>query len=73
MSTPPPRSCPICGAPAAAPDLRPFCSAACRDRDLIAWADEAYRVPVRPVEDDAEPGVADANSRRLRNICPTDG
>jgi len=39
--------CPVCGKPAAAPHL-PFCSQGCRDRDLLAWLDERYRVPVRP-------------------------
>ena len=52
MSTPPPpRSCPICGRPAGAAEWRPFCSAACKDRDLLAWAAETYRVPVRPGQD----------------------
>lgn len=43
--------CPICGAPAA-PATRPFCSARCRDRDLLNWLGEAYAVPAAPVEPD---------------------
>jgi endogenous inhibitor of DNA gyrase (YacG/DUF329 family) len=29
----------------------PFCSQGCRDRDLLAWLDERYVVPGRPVDD----------------------
>lgn len=36
--------CPICDEPAH-PDHRPFCSARHRDRDLLQWLDESYRVP----------------------------
>ena len=43
-------ACPVCGKPA--PEkLRPFCSQLCRDRDLIRWLDEGYRVPVAPEEE----------------------
>jgi hypothetical protein len=34
-------------------EFRPFCSRGCRDRDLISWMDEGYRVPVR-VDDDED-------------------
>jgi endogenous inhibitor of DNA gyrase (YacG/DUF329 family) len=37
-------SCPICGQPAQAA-TRPFCGPACRDRDLLQWLGEGYRVP----------------------------
>ena len=40
--------CPRCRGPsvyAPANASRPFCSARCRQADLGAWADEAYRVP----------------------------
>ncbi|WP_448584834.1 DNA gyrase inhibitor YacG [Thermaurantiacus sp.] len=43
MSAPPER-CPLCRRPSAAPHA-PFCSAACRDRDLLAWLDERYVLP----------------------------
>ncbi|WP_293858470.1 DNA gyrase inhibitor YacG [Sphingomonas sp. SCN 67-18] len=36
--------CPLCGAPASAVH-RPFCGQGCRDRDLLNWLGEAYRVP----------------------------
>jgi uncharacterized protein len=54
MSKPPPEArCPMCRKPALAPHA-PFCSAVCRDRDLIAWLDERYVVPGRPDTDETE-------------------
>jgi hypothetical protein len=52
MSTParPDRSakgCPLCGKPASAAH-RPFCSQGCRDRDLLNWLGDGYRVPGPP-------------------------
>lgn len=43
-------ACPTCGQPAL-PATRPFCSAACRDRDLLQWLGEGYRVPGPPAQD----------------------
>ena len=43
--------CPACGDPVVV-DHRPFCSRACRDRDLLQWLGEGYRVPGPP----ADPG-----------------
>ncbi len=40
-----PGRCPICGGPRVH-RYRPFCSARCRDRDLLNWLDGRYRVPV---------------------------
>ena len=37
-------SCPLCGKPTE-PAHKPFCSQGCRDRDLLNWLDEGYRVP----------------------------
>lgn len=37
-------ACPVCRQPAR-PETRPFCSPACRDRDLLQWLGEGYRVP----------------------------
>jgi hypothetical protein len=39
-----PRRCPLCGR-ATMPRFRPFCSAGCRDRDLLAWLDGRRVVP----------------------------
>jgi len=44
-------SCPICAKPAT-PEQTPFCSRGCRDRDLLQWLSEGYRVPVRDDEQD---------------------
>ncbi|MFN3370859.1 MAG: DNA gyrase inhibitor YacG [Sphingomonadaceae bacterium] len=46
-SRPDARPCPVCGRPATNAHA-PFCSAVCRDRDLIAWLDERYVVPGPP-------------------------
>lgn len=53
-------ACPLCGAPAV-PNHEPFCSQGCRDRDLLNWLGESYRVPGRTagIEDD------EAESNRL--------
>jgi endogenous inhibitor of DNA gyrase (YacG/DUF329 family) len=40
-------------------EFRPFCSRGCRDRDLINWADERYKVAVKP--DDDEDNAPDLN------------
>ena len=32
----------------------PFCSQGCRDRDLLNWLGEGYRVPGAPAEDSVE-------------------
>ena len=44
-------TCPLCKKPAH-PDYRPFCSRGHRDRDLLAWLGEGYRIPGRPVVDE---------------------
>jgi len=36
--------CPLCGKPAADPHA-PFCSRGCKDRDLLKWLGEGYRIP----------------------------
>ncbi len=44
--------CPICGA-AVVPAHTPFCSRGCRDRDLLKWLGEGYRIP-GPANDQPE-------------------
>lgn len=39
-----PDACPLCGK-RTDPPHKPFCSQGCRDRDLLNWLDEGYRVP----------------------------
>ena len=47
-------TCPLCKKPAH-PDYRPFCGRAHRDRDLLQWLGEGYRIPGRPlVDEDAD-------------------
>jgi endogenous inhibitor of DNA gyrase (YacG/DUF329 family) len=41
--------CPVCGQPAST-DARPFCGSRCRDRDLLQWLGEGYRIPGHPVD-----------------------
>ncbi|WP_082463708.1 DNA gyrase inhibitor YacG [Sphingomonas sp. Leaf17] len=48
--------CPMCKAPAV-PEYRPFCSRGCRDRDLLQWLGDGYRIPGRPIGDDEPDGV----------------
>lgn len=39
-----PKKCPLCGKPEAAGHA-PFCSRGCKDRDLLKWLGEGYRIP----------------------------
>lgn len=39
----------MCGAPVS-PDHSPFCSQGCRDRDLLKWLGEGYRVAGAPAD-----------------------
>ncbi|HWW64947.1 MAG TPA: DNA gyrase inhibitor YacG [Sphingomonadaceae bacterium] len=50
--------CPYCGDPAVA-EHAPFCSRGCRDRDLLKWLGEGYRLPGRPATSDGEEIDAD--------------
>ena len=55
-----PKSCPICRKPINA-DHAPFCSRGCKDRDLLRWLGEGYRIP-GPAADQA--GVDSEESDR---------
>jgi hypothetical protein len=48
-------SCPLCASPAQ-PRFKPFCSQGCRDRDLLNWLGDAYRVPGPPADPEAREG-----------------
>lgn len=54
----PPRggACPVCGKPPVAA-AAPFCGQGCRDRDLLQWLSDGYRIPGPPAgeEDDGDP------------------
>ncbi|NNC71495.1 MAG: DNA gyrase inhibitor YacG [Sphingomonadaceae bacterium] len=44
--------CPICKQPSAE-DFQPFCSRGCKDRDLLKWLGDGYRVPGPPADPEA--------------------
>jgi hypothetical protein len=39
-----PKACPLCGKPEAI-EHAPFCGPRCKDRDLLKWLGEGYRIP----------------------------
>ena len=39
-----PRKCPYCGGREVA-EFAPFCSRGCKDRDLLKWLGEGYKIP----------------------------
>lgn len=47
--------CPVCRKPAVK-EHAPFCSATCRDRDLISWLDERYTLPGPEIGEEDEQG-----------------
>jgi hypothetical protein len=51
--------CPICGTPTD-PAFKPFCGRGCKDRDLLNWLGEGYRVPGAPADPDATPAGLDS-------------
>ena len=50
------KGCPLCGKPASAGHA-PFCSRGCRDRDLLNWLGDSYRVPGPPAVENPEGGL----------------
>lgn len=46
-----PDTCPICAAPSQR-GFAPFCSRGCKDRDLLQWLGEGYRIPGRTLDPD---------------------
>lgn len=49
-------ACPICGGMPAT-EFTPFCSRGCKDRDLLQWLGEGYRLPGPITEDNRETGL----------------
>lgn len=47
--------CPICGRASIA-GHKPFCSRGCRDRDLLRWLGDGYRIPGTSADRDPEDG-----------------
>ncbi|MGF1550011.1 MAG: DNA gyrase inhibitor YacG [Sphingomonadaceae bacterium] len=66
MSSPKgPERCPLCGK-LAVEDYRPFCGRGCRDRDLLNWLGDAYRLPAGPAPDaDRKDGLDSAEDEPL--------
>lgn len=54
-------ACPLCGKPTLAAHA-PFCSQGCRDRDLLNWLGDAYRVPGQPADEEALAASRDEES-----------
>jgi endogenous inhibitor of DNA gyrase (YacG/DUF329 family) len=48
-SKPKGKSCPICGKPEVT-EHAPFCSSRCKDRDLLKWLGEGYRIAGPPAD-----------------------
>ena len=51
-------SCPLCGRAASA-SHGPFCSQGCRDRDLLNWLGDSYRVPGPAADEPSEEIASD--------------
>ena len=54
--------CPLCGKPSDARH-RPFCGQGCRDRDLLNWLGDGYRVPGPPAAPEDFSGGQDGLDR----------
>ena len=50
------KGCPYCGQPTA-PEHAPFCSRGCKDRDLLKWLGDGYRIPGPPADEGDLAGV----------------
>ena len=48
---PAPKPCPLCGKPPS-PEHAPFCGRGCKDRDLLKWLGEGYRIAGPPAQTD---------------------
>lgn len=54
-------TCPVCGKPTQ-PDFNPFCSRGCKDRDLLQWLGEGYRLPGERVDPNSQTGLDSTES-----------
>lgn len=43
------KDCPVCSKPPTA-EFAPFCSRGCKDRDLLKWLGDGYRIPGPPAD-----------------------
>ena len=60
-SKPKAKKCPVCGKPEVA-DQAPFCSRACKSRDLLKWLGEGYRIPGPPADPEEVLGRVDSDT-----------
>ena len=51
--------CPLCGKPEHT-DHAPFCSRGCKDRDLLKWLGDGYRIPGPPADEAQLPAGVDS-------------
>ncbi|MFL6729302.1 MAG: DNA gyrase inhibitor YacG [Sphingomicrobium sp.] len=58
---PKPKRCPVCRKPEST-DHAPFCSAGCKDRDLLKWLGDGYRIPGPPADEHDPLGRVDTDS-----------
>jgi endogenous inhibitor of DNA gyrase (YacG/DUF329 family) len=54
------KPCPVCGK-SPTPDHTPFCSPRCKDRDLLKWLGEGYRIPGPPADERLPVGRVDSD------------
>ena len=50
------KGCPYCGKPSN-PEHAPFCSRGCKDRDLLKWLGDGYRIAGPPADEQDLAGV----------------
>ncbi|MEP7129594.1 MAG: DNA gyrase inhibitor YacG [Sphingomicrobium sp.] len=53
------KRCPICGKPETV-ENSPFCSPRCKDRDLLKWLGDGYRIPGPPADEHDPLGRVDS-------------
>jgi endogenous inhibitor of DNA gyrase (YacG/DUF329 family) len=53
------KGCPVCGKPVRV-EQAPFCSPGCKDRDLLKWLGEGYRIPGPPADEQLLLGRVDS-------------
>ena len=58
-SKPKAKTCPICGKPEVT-EHAPFCGPRCRDRDLLKWLGDGYRIPGPPADPEEVLGRVDS-------------
>ncbi len=47
-----PKPCPLCGKKPPSDEHTPFCSRGCKDRDLLKWLGDGYRIAGPPADSD---------------------